>query len=79
MMVRCEEAFDAWSETWSDTAVWHGPAFWEVWQAAWSAAYAEGQREMRERAAKTCDDMDHNGVMVAEECANAIRNLEIEE
>ena len=38
---QCEEAFDAWSETWSDTAVWHGPAFWEVWKAAWSAAYAE--------------------------------------
>ena len=27
----------------------------------------------REECAKVCDDMDHNGVMIAADCATAIR------
>ncbi len=37
------------------------------------AAYAAGAATEREACAKVCDGMDHNGVMIAADCAAAIR------
>jgi hypothetical protein len=37
------------------------------------AAYATGAAAEREACAKACDGMDHNGVMIAADCAAAIR------
>ena len=36
-------------------------------------AFAAGAAAEREACAKLCDDMDHDGVMIAADCAAAIR------
>ena len=35
--------------------------------------YKRGRDHEREACAKVCEDMDHNGVMIAADCAAAIR------
>jgi len=45
------------------------------WQIAenWTNALVKGVEGEREACAKVCDGMDHNGVMIAADCAAAIR------
>ena len=56
---------------------WVEPARWGVTElvhfANLVAAAAAARAEENEACAKVCDGMDHNGVMIAADCAAAIR------
>ena len=54
---------------------WVEPARWGVTELVHFAALinAAARAEENEACAKVCEDMDHNGVMIAADCAAAIR------
>jgi hypothetical protein len=46
---------------------------WEQVQRFADLVAAAAKAEENEACAKVCEDMDHNGVMIAADCAEAIR------
>lgn len=44
-----------------------------VLKRAFTLAYEAGRKDENEACAEVCDEQDHDGVMIAKDCADAIR------